>query len=426
MTRWDLLYLSLLGLGWPLAVPFALFNRKFRTGFAEKMGHYPAITLPSRPAWIHAASVGEVTLAAQFIREVKKHRPELSWIITTNTPTGRENAAKSLPEVPCFYCPLDFSFAVKRFLKKAHPAIAVFVELEAWPNIQRHLEATSIPSIVINGRISDRSFPRYLRLRPFLSPTFRRFDRVQTLDATVAERFRAMGCEPDRVEATGSMKFDLPMEESETLAAPRRQELNLPPKTPVLIGGSIHPGEETVLLNIHRELRRRHPETRLILIPRHVEKKAEFLSRLKEAGAEKICCYSEWPQGRGLEPGETLLLDKVGLLKSFYALGTVVFVGGTLTPRGGQNMLEPIALGKPTIVGPRTENFRQIMETLRHAQAILEIQTAEELQQRVLELFDNPELAKRLAVNGEKTLLSHRGATQKNVAAFLNLLSQIR
>jgi 3-deoxy-D-manno-octulosonic-acid transferase len=405
----DLGYL-LLGI---LVSPWLLFkaatDRNYRHKLGERFGGAPALGGEARTLWVHCASVGEVNVARPLVRRLQSAHPELRFHVTTMTPAGRENAEKTFPEATVSYVPLDFSCAVGRALRRVRPAAVVLVELEVWPNFVRGCAKRGIPVVVVNGRMSERSFGRYRALRWFFRPVFRRLRALGVQNEAVAERLRELGVEP---VVTGNLKFDAAIDfDAEAVGREWREQLGLG-DAPVLVAGSTHDPEERILLELYKRLREAFPTLRLVLAPRHVER-AEEVQKLVEAA--DLRCYKRTRLAPDAAADGVILLDTVGELARVYATATAVYIGGTFSSRGGQNMLEPAALGKPIVSGPSLANFAEIAGTLVEAGGMRVLDNPVELGLALGELLSNPELARSAGAKGREAVRSGRGAIDATV-----------
>jgi 3-deoxy-D-manno-octulosonic-acid transferase len=362
-----------------------------------------------RTLWVHCASVGEVALARPLVQRLRKEHPDLRFHVTTVTLAGRELAEKSFPEARISYFPLDFSGSVGRALRRVRPVGVILVELEVWPNFVRRCAREGIPVVVVNGRMSERSFPRYRRLGGLFGPVFRSLSGVGVQSDVVAERLRAFGVVP---VVTGNLKYDAALGFDPAVAEREwRERLGLG-DAPVLVGGSTHDPEERILADTYKRLKERVPALRLILAPRHLDRLPEVEKVIEAAGLQ---CYkrSEFRPGAGAEG--VILLDTVGELAGLYAAATAVFIGGTFCSRGGQNMLEPAALGRPIVSGPSLSNFQDIARTLVEAGGMAVLDNPIDLAKAAGELLTDPARARRVGEKSLEAVRSGRGAIDATI-----------
>jgi 3-deoxy-D-manno-octulosonic-acid transferase len=353
--------------------------------------------------------VGEVNVARPLVRRLKEAHPDLAFHVSTMTPLGRENAEKAFPEATVSYVPFDFTCAVGRALRRIRPCAVLLVELEVWPNFVRGCAKRGIPVVVVNGRMSERSFGRYRGLGWYFRPVFRRLKAVGVQNETYAARLREMGVEPT---VTGNLKYDAAIP-FDAVEAERewREKLGVG-DAPVLVAGSTHDPEERVLLETYKRLRQGFPRLRLVLAPRHLERVAE-VQKLVEAAELK--CYKKTQLSPGLPDDGVILLDTVGELARVYAAATAVFIGGTFSSRGGQNMLEPAALGKPIVSGPSLSNFADISRALVEAGGMRVLDNPVELAFALGELIGDPALARAAGEKAREAVRSGRGAIDATV-----------
>jgi 3-deoxy-D-manno-octulosonic-acid transferase len=415
-------YTVLLAAGFAIALPFYLWKGratgKYQASFRERMGALPA-ELPrgaSRSIWVHAVSVGEVLTARVLVDGLKRRFPGWPVFLSTTTVTGHEVARRSVPAADgLFYAPFDFPWPVRTALRRLDPVLLVLVETEIWPNLIHEARRRGTRVAIVNGRLSPRSFPRYQRLRVLLRRVLGDVDLFLMQGEPHAERARLLGAAPARVQVTGNLKFDaLP----EPGSAPALLSL-LHGEGPLWVAGSTAPGEEAMVLEAFRGLRERVPGLRLLLAPRHAERFAEVVELTRGAGFDTVR-RTELQDGWR---GEVVILDTLGELARVYALGTVVFVGGSLVPSGGHNVLEAAAAGKPVVVGPHMENFQEIADQFLAADALVQVKDAAALAPAVLHLFTHPKEAAAVASRAHDLLAGSRGALQRTVDALAELVA---
>ncbi|HEV3026197.1 MAG TPA: 3-deoxy-D-manno-octulosonic acid transferase, partial [Planctomycetota bacterium] len=395
-----------------LASPVLAFklatDPRYRHCLGERFGRVPPS--PGGPTlWLHCASVGEVTLARPIVANLKKSRPDLKIHVTVNTMAGRENATKTFPDATVSYFPLDFGGSVRRALRRIRPVGVVLVELEVWPNFVRRCAAEGLPVVVVNGRMSERSFGRYRAWGAFFRPIFRRLAAVGVQDDTYAGRLKEMGAEP---VVTGNLKYDAAIGfDPEAEEKAWRAMLGLG-EAPVLVGGSTHDPEERILCDTYKKLRKAVPGVRMVLAPRHLERVPEVQ---KAVEAADLKCYKRTQLTPGGDTDAVILLDSVGELSRVYAAATAVFIGGTFCARGGQNMLEPAALGKPVISGPSLSNFEEIARTLVEAGGMRVIDNPVDLAGSLAELLKDPKRARQIGARSLEAIKAGRGAVDRTM-----------
>lgn len=397
---------------YPFLLPGFLLRMLRRGGYRMRMGDrfalYPEnlhLHLDSAPSksgagliWIHAVSVGEVQVAGQLMREWRTAEPSVKFCFSTTSSTGWKMAEKEVKEGDVLiYNPLDFPTFVTAALKRVKPRAIVLTESEIWPNFILKARKMNIPLFLINARVSDRSAPRYKKAKWFFSDVLNAFTKVFAQSELDADRLKAAGLREEKVEVTGSFKFDV-AHRNEAKEKELREWIG---EGKLLIGGSTWPGEDEVLLKIYKALISTPtptPTPKLVIAPRHFEKADQVEANIKAAGFE---CLRRSRNDSALHLKSTAtppvyLADTTGELMGLYGIGEVVFVGKSLCEHGSQNMIEPCLCGKPTIVGPYTENFRPVMSDLKEGEGIVQVQNAEELEREILRLFkDDGGLGKR-------------------------------
>lgn len=354
-----------------------------------------------RPIWIHAVSVGEVQVAGQLMRALRERDGSVRFVFSTTSSTGWKTAENELAKLAgdglgrdddvLIYNPLDFRGCVKRALDLVNPRAVILTETEIWPNFIRAIRKRDIPLFLVNARISDRSAPRYRALRWFFGEVFRCFTKIYVQSDLDARRLIDAGAEETSLVVTGSFKFDVarrnPSKERELA------DWIVPKPAKILLGGSTWPGEDEVLLRIYSDLVKTHPEVTLVIAPRHFEKADAVETNIKAAGFPCV------RRSRGDTPDRVLaqtdrphvyLCDTTGEMMGLFGISTVAFVGKSLCAHGSQNMIEPCLCGKPTVVGPYTENFRPVMSDLLAADAIVQVSDEAALKREIYRFFDDP------------------------------------
>jgi len=395
-----------------LASPLLLFklatDRRYRHFLGERFGCIPARE-GAKSLWIHAASVGEVNLAKPIVARLKKTRPDLKIHVSVNTMAGRENATKTFPEATISYFPLDFGGSVKRALRRIKPVGVILIELEVWPNFVRRCAKEGVPVAVVNGRMSERSFGRYRAWGWYFRPIFRTLAAVGVQNDAYAGRLKEMGTEP---VVTGNLKYDAALGfDPEAEGKNWRAQLGFG-EAPVLVGGSTHDPEERILCDTYKKLQKAVPGVRMVLAPRHLERVAEVQKAIEAA---ELKCYKRTQLSPGGTADGVILLDSVGELSRVYAAATAVFIGGTFCARGGQNMLEPAALGKPVISGPSLSNFEDIARTLVEAGGMRVIDNPVDLAGSLAELLKDPARARQIGARSMEAVKAGQGAVDRTM-----------
>ncbi|MBO0857043.1 MAG: 3-deoxy-D-manno-octulosonic acid transferase [Chloracidobacterium sp.] len=427
----------------PYFIYQALFNRKYLGGFSQRLGFLPEATSKAlnetdgsrlRPAvWIHAVSVGEALAAKQFIAALRTRFPRYRLVISTTTETGQAVARSRVTEADevCYF-PFDWKFSVRRALDAIRPKVVILMESELWLNFLSECETRGIPVIVANGRVSDRSFARSRKFGFFVRRLYglvTRFGMQSGLDADRAIELGAPAC---RVAVTGNLKFEI----EDVSAAPKVVEIakNLAlDSAPLVIAGSTAEGEEELVISAFEGLRNEHifERVRLLIAPRHPER-FEAVARTLKSSRLRIARRSSLEGdcgGKDYGAADVILLDTIGELSAFYRYASAVFVGGSLVPKGGHNILEPALYAKPIIVGPHMENFREIAKGFLRRGALLQLRGAgadaltAELRDALARLLRDKEFAKTLGSNARRTVDENRGATARTVEIVAEYLS---
>jgi len=410
MNFFDALYLGAAVPLSPIAAYRTLTDGRFRKSLPERFGRVPP---RSGGFWIHAASVGEVNTVKPLVSELRKRRPALSVAVSTVTAGGRDNAINAFPNDTVGYAPLDLSCCVRAAFARWRPRALVIVEQEIWPNLI--LEA-DVPVFLVNGRMSPRSFDRYRRFAGLARRVLRRLDRLFVQTADYRDRYLRLGVSPDRIEVTGNLKFDstpsIDIEEQRRL---HRALLNLASESMVVVGASTHHPEEELLVDAFQTLAPKVKDLRLILAPRHLERVREVIAMAASKGLEALPLSERVP--RAIAP--ITVIDQLGKLAPAFSVATVVFVGGTIYPRGGQNMIEPASMGKPVVVGPSLFNFRDVADTLREAGGLRIVRNAAELAPALEQMLQSPERLVDMALKARAVVASGKGAAGRIAEALL-------
>jgi 3-deoxy-D-manno-octulosonic-acid transferase len=409
-----------------LALPFvvateawkSVHNPESRGRLAQRLGYVKALPRPGC-LWVHAVSVGEVQAAASLVQALRARHVELPVVLSTVTPTGAQRARTLFGDaVRHCYLPFDTPGTMRRFLDRVQPRLAVMLETEIWPVLYRELGRRRVPLVMASARLSARSVDRYRRAGSLIRETLADGVVIGAQSATDAERFRAIGAPPDRIHVTGNVKLDLQIPQA-AIDAGREFRRRLGPNRPVWIAGSTHEGEEDAALAAHAAARARHPEALLIIVPRHPQRFEAVRAELRRRGVK----FAQ--RSSGGEPAaadEVFLLDTLGELQAFYAAADVAFVGGTLVPVGGHNLLEPAVLGLPVLAGPHTHNAAEIAQLLADSGALTIVRSGEELAQAVSSYLDDPARAAEAGERGRAAVEQSRGAVDRLVAMIEPLL----
>ena len=420
-----LLYSLGLALAFAVSSPYWLLQMarsgKYRAGLSQRLGRVPPRLLADRrPAiWLHAVSVGEVLAAGTLVAGLRQKYPSRRVLISTTTRTGQELARQRFGEDSVFYFPLDFAFAVRPWLRTLQPEMVVMMETEFWPNFLRLAQGSGARIAVANARISDRSFPRYRRVRTLMRSILGVVDCFLTQTQDDARRLAEIGAEPARVSVAGNLKFDITPPKEAAVVSQLRIAIERGAGGPVLVFGSTVENEEPPLLAAFRSMLQQFPAATLILAPRHPERFDDVAAMLQQSG------LPWWRRSQAIPDslrGGVLLLDSMGELASVYALAKIAFVGGSLVPRGGHNILEPAWFGAAILVGPHTENFREIVSLFRKADAV-QVVDGQGLEAALLGLVSDPQECAALGARARQVVSAHSGATARTMAALDRLLA---
>ncbi len=423
----DFVYLIAALLLSPKVIYRSITQDRYRSGWSQRFGKVSKRHPDKRAIWIHAVSVGEVNAAKTLIAELAEQLTNCEIVISTTTDTGFVRAtALYAKNHEVFFYPLDFSFAIRRAFNRIDPAVCLLMELEVWPNFAAIAHKRNIPVVVINGRLSDKSFPRYQKIKPAVRWMFGKLALVLAQTEEYAQRFRALGCDDSKVIVTSSLKYDTAqtgdkVEGTDQLA----EQLDLTGRT-IWVAGSTGTDEEILILDVFAKLRNTAPlsNLHLVIVPRKPERFDEIANLIKNSSFTSAR-YSEikGTQQKLAAATDIILGDTMGDLRKFYSMAKVVFVGRTLVPMGGSDMIEPAALGKCTIFGPHTFNFKQTVDVLMQNKGAIVANNTDHLYDIVLKCLTVPAYADEIAANGRKTIIDQQGATQKTVKAVSDILN---
>lgn len=423
----DLIYLLALIAISPKILFRIIMQNRYRQGWSERFGKISRKFPDKKCIWIHAVSVGEVNATKTVIDELKKNLPDYEIVLSATTDTGIEGARKLYgSELKVFYFPLDFSPFVHRAFKNLKPDICLLMELEIWPNFIIRANQLGIPVVVINGRISDRSFPKYNLVKFIVKPVFQKVSLFLAQSEEYAERFILLGGRRKATFITGSLKYDT-TQIAETVEGAQQLagQLNLEGKR-VFVAGGTGPKEEEIILSVFKKLKKQDSlsDLKLVIVPRKPERFDKVAKFIKKSGF-KLVRYSRIKSGKSetaLNDKAVILGDTMGDLRKFYSLATIVFVGRSLVPMGGSDMMESAAMGKCTIFGPHIFNFKQPAAALLNAQGAIEVSGEKELYQAIQKCLNEPQFAQKIARNGQQVIRNNQGATKKTINAIVGLL----
>lgn len=429
MMLYSVLLAAVLVLGAPYWLLRMATSGRYRAGLAGRLGRVPVglreAVAGRRVVWLHAVSVGEVMAATRLIAELRAKLPDWAIAVSTTTETGqrlaRERLLGSVGVAGVFYMPLDFAFAVRRYLRVLRPEMVVLMESEFWPRLMRECARQGIPMAVVNARVSDRSLPRYLRLRALWRPLLGCVSLYLAQSEENAARLRRIGAPAERVQVSGNLKYDVRVAGENAMSA--LIEEHLPAGAAVVVCGSTLEGEERMLLEAWPAVLRVSPGAVMVLAPRHPDR-FKAVAALVEASGFGLRRATEFRERPGpIAAGSVFLLDTIGDLASVYSLGAVAFVGGSLVASGGHNPLEPAQFGVPVVVGPSFENFREIVDAMLANDAIRVVEP-KDLANALCGLLEHGAEAKALGERGRLVFETQAGATERTVDALMDLIGR--
>ena len=405
--------------------PLLLLRPRWREGLRERLGAGAAWVAGGlrgvRPVWVHAVSVGEVIAVSRLVEELDAHLGRGAVVISTTTRTGQRLARERFGQQRCFYFPLDLPWVARAAVRVLRPRLLLLAESELWPNVLTVCERERVPVLVVNARISDRSLPRYQRLQTLWQPFLRKLTLVLAQSEEDARRFVAIGVPPEHVRVGGNLKYDARPPRLCALAQQVRAGLDSAAR--VVVAGSTLENEEAVLLQAWPAICSQTPDAVLVLAPRHPERFDRVVVLAREYGA-KLIRRSMW-HGGAVAPGTVFLLDSIGELAGMYGLADVAFVGGSLVAAGGHNPLEPARFGKPVLMGPHYENFRDAVDLLEAASA-LKIVDRDSISATMVALLADSARASAMGARGRTVFAQQAGATERAVSAALHLMNEAR
>lgn len=404
-------------------LPYLIIRGKWHSDFKTRFGYIPHSWIKElegrKCIWIHAVSVGEVLVVVDLIKRIKGAFPQYKIICSTVTKTGNAIARKQLDNnCLVIYAPLDFTWIVRKFISTIKPKIYLSTETEIWPNLYTALYKNKVPIIQINGRISDNAFKGYQRVR-FLTKRVLLCVKLFLMQSTLdAERIKQLGAPGDKVRIVGNLKFDTVPDSLDVT----KSDFGFQTSEDLFIAGSTHPGEERIIIDAYKKVTEKFSNLRLVIAPRHIER-ANDVSQLVEEMGYKAVRFSQIDKGEGNISGAIVVVDTIGHLRTLYSLAKIVFIGKTLTVGGGQNMIESAYFGKPTIVGPLTQNFKDVVNIFKNSDALIEIQEGKQLSNEVLALLKDSGRAQKIGQAAKQVVKEHQGATAKTLEAIKGLLN---
>ncbi|MBI1853089.1 MAG: 3-deoxy-D-manno-octulosonic acid transferase [Planctomycetes bacterium] len=401
-----------------LASPYLAFklatSARYRAGIFQRLG-FGRRRRGTRPClWLHGVSVGEVLAATKFVEEFEREFAHWDVVISSTTKAGVKVARDRFGKHRVIYYPLDFSFAVRSAIRRVRPAVFALMELEIWPNLLLSMDREGIPVVLLNGRISEKSFRGFRAWQHLLSEPLGRIDLYCVQDETYADRLRRLGVSPEKLVITGTMKFDtIVTEQADAVREQVARELGLDGASAILVGGSTHEPEEIALFDAYRSLRERIPGLRLVLAPRHTERVRDVALAIEARGGK---CITRVERDQPVPRGDAVILvATMGELGRIYSVADVVFVGGSLIPHGGQNMMEPAGLGKAVVFGSYVDNFRESVDLLLRDVAAIQVSDETELVQALGDLLSDPARARDIGRRARSVVERNQGASRRNL-----------
>ncbi|MDD5458707.1 MAG: 3-deoxy-D-manno-octulosonic acid transferase [Phycisphaerae bacterium] len=426
----NVLYFLVILLVSPILIYRMIRQNRYRQGWSNRFGFVERKNADKKCVWIHAVSVGEVNATGTIVKEFENQLADYEILISTTTDTGfaRANALYANKHNITFF-PLDFSFCMQRAFKRIRPVCCLLMELEVWPNFCHTAAKENIPIVIVNGRISDRSYHRYKKIKFFISKIFKNITLILCQTNAYAKRFAEIGCSAEKIVVTGSLKYDTAQITDKVEGADElKNRLGLTDQK-VWIAGGTGNDEEKIILGVFKELKTDPAFEKLLLavVPRKPERFNEVAKLITENGFDLIR-YSEikgdpWKPSPALSPNIIILGDTMGDLRKFYCLADIIFVGRSLVPMGGSDMAEAAALGRCTTFGPYATNFRHTVNVLLQGDGAVQVQDGEELLATMKKLLSDTILAEKIAQNGQNVIRANQGATQRTIEQIKNLIA---
>jgi 3-deoxy-D-manno-octulosonic-acid transferase len=412
----------------PFILLFFLIRGSLDNHFKERLGLLPRELIAPKGKgeriWIHAVSVGEVRLAKAIVRVLEGQKRGFSLVVSTTTRSGRESARKVMPaDTAVMYSPIDVWWCVRRSVQRVSPDIFINLETEIWPNLLWACKKFNIPAFLINGRISVRSIDNYRRVRFLMREVLSVYSLLSMISRSDAERIISMGAEPGKVVVGGNAKYDLLLDEAKPdLSHRMARTYKINGERPIFLAGSTREGEEEIVIEAYLEILKGHPDTMLIIVPRHIERCRSIESLIRSYGLNhRLRSSLEHDTNKELETG-VILVDKIGELFGLYSLGTVIFCGASLVPLGGQNVLEAAVWGKPVVYGPSMEDFLEATELLETVGAGFQVNNKRELAERATWLLENRRESDRLGRLAREAVESYVGSSRRQIETVFRSL----
>ncbi len=413
----NLIYLSVMAIFSPWLLWRMVVQNKNRRGWSAKFfGQVPRRSSNAKCLWFHAVSVGEVNLLKPVIARIRQQRPDIEIAVSATTETGRQLASEVFPDDITFFCPADFSWAIKRTLRRLRPCQLILAELELWPNLIRVTSARSIPVCVINGRLSEKSARGYRKFGFLFRPIFEQIRWIGAQSSDYAQRFVDNGCAAQKVTVTGSVKFDGVQTDRNNTATVALKAIaarfSITESDFVFIGGSTQLEEDLLLADAYSVLSKTHPKLRLILVPRHPKRVSQLCNELVN---RDIAFVRRSSQRAKPDPGATLIVDVIGELSAWWGVADAGFVGGSMGSRGGQSMIEPAGFGVPVCFGPNTSNFKSTVSPLIENEAAEVVHNGHQIETFIKWAIEMPHLAQAMGARAQHVVAQNVGAADRTV-----------
>lgn len=429
----DAVYITALTFGSPYLLLKFITSKRYRSGLSQRLGWIVTRKSEKPCAWIHCASVGEVLTVKALVKSIEKEFNNLDIVVSTNTNTGLSVAKRCFDGKEIFYFPLDLSWVADKVLRSIQPICVILIELEIWPNFLIAAARRHIPVVLLNARISEKSLKWYRIISKISKEFFESLTKKENLfcarTSTDATRLMNLGIPGMQIFITGNMKFDsIVTDVSEDVKNRLSDLFDINKDDTVIVCGSTHEGEEAVILKTFRQIREKMEYVRLVLAPRHIERTNDLIKLIESMGLK-------WIKKTSLDRGDkigaqkydtVILVDTVGELLTTYSIADCVFVGKSLVPQGGQNMMEPAGLAKPIIVGPYTFNFHEEVQVLREADALEIVRDESALLNRMMYLLEHPDEAREMGKRAQSVVMKQRGATDRNLKVLRKILLKER
>ncbi len=422
----NLLYLVALVLISPIAIYRMIRQKRYRKGWSNRIGNIKRRSPDKKCIWIHAVSVGEVNATRTVIKELSEKLSDYEIVISTTTDTGFARAAAIYGKKHLvFFFPMDFTFTMNRAFKNIRPNCCLLMELEVWPNFVRTANQFNAPVVVVNGRISDRSFARYSKIKPITRMMFSKISLILSQSKQYTDRFIALSVSSEKVITTGSLKYDTAETNPNTDGVKELKEKLKLTDEPLLVAGGTGNNEEKIILGVFCKLKKLHKDLRLVIVPRKPERFDE-VAKLIEATGFGIIRFSQ-VKANNVEVASgdksIILGDTMGDLRKFYTIADINFVGRTLVPMGGSDMMEAAASGNCTIFGPHAFNFRQTVDALIQDNGAIMVQNPDQLYETLQKCLSDHDYRETIANKGRDIIIENQGATQKAVEEIVKLIS---